>query len=172
MYRNGAAAGRPSCTWRPGPTPILTFLLSCSSKGADLNLQDEFGWTPLHRAAGSNKNPEIIKALVERGADPKAQDKHGFTPLHMAAGGNENPKVIAALLEAGADLNAPEPARGQTPLHLAADSNFNPAIVALLLEAGADPRVQDNEGRTPLDLAEGNSGLKGTAAYRRLKEAR
>ena len=90
----------------------------------------------------------------------------------MAAELNENPEIIAALLKAGADLNAPEPARGRTPLHLAAKSNYNPAIVSFLLEAGADPKVQDNEGRTPLDLAEGNGGLKGTVAYRRLKEAR
>ena len=90
----------------------------------------------------------------------------------MAAELNDNPDVIPALLEAGADLNAREAARGRTPLHLAAESNYNPAAVSFLLEAGADPKVQDNEGRTPLDLAEGNRGLKGTAAYRRLKEAR
>ena len=89
----------------------------------------------------------------------------------MAAELTEKPEIIAALLEAGADLNAREPARGRTPLHLAADSNFDPAIVSFLLEAGADPTVQDNEGKTPVDLAEGNPGLKGTVAYRRLKEA-
>ncbi|MCY4058723.1 MAG: hypothetical protein OXG44_12045 [Gammaproteobacteria bacterium] len=57
-------------------------------------------------------------------------------------------------------------------MHLAADSNFDPAIVSFLLEAGADPTAQDNEGKTPVDLAEGNRRLKGTAAYRKLKAAR
>ena len=32
-------------------------------------------------------------------------------------------------------------------------------------------RCRDEKGRTPGDLAESNPGLKGTVAYRRLKEA-
>ena len=170
--RGTARRGRTLLHWvaKSNTNPdVITFLLE---QGADLTLRDKLGWTPLHLVAGSNSNPKGINVLIERGADPNAQDKHGNTPLHMAARLSENPEIIGALLEAGADLNAPEPARGQTPLHFAANSNFDPEIVSYLLEAGADPTVQDNEGKTPLDLAEGDRSLKGTAAYRKLKAAR
>ena len=58
---------------------------------------------PLHVAAQSNDNPDIIKALIAAGADPMAQTEDGWTPLHVAAQCSEKPVVIETLLEAGAD---------------------------------------------------------------------
>ena len=36
--------------------------------GAEVNITDDDGWTPLMRAAGSNENPEVIKVLLDAGA--------------------------------------------------------------------------------------------------------
>jgi len=56
--------------------------------GADLNQQDEQGWTPLSWAAGKG-NPEIVGLLIERGADPLKVGRDRRTPYKIAlAAGN------------------------------------------------------------------------------------
>ena len=55
--------------------------------GADPNARDEWGMTPLHRAAYFNSNPSVpsvITALIEGGANPAAIDINGFTPFDYA----------------------------------------------------------------------------------------
>ena len=42
------------------------------------------GDTPLHRAAESNQNPDVITALLDAGSDPKARNKPGKTPWDNA----------------------------------------------------------------------------------------
>jgi len=71
-----------------------------------VDARDKNGWTPLHRAAALNPNPEIIQALVRLGADINARDKDGLTPLHWAAFVNSNPQVVLVLLDLGADPKA------------------------------------------------------------------
>ena len=47
-------------------------------------------------------------------------------------------------------------ARGWTPLHYAASNNIldgMEAMIKLLLEEGADPSIKNNDGKTPLDVA-------------------
>ena len=91
----------------------------CLGAGADPNARDEFGFTPLHRAARS-QTPAVITALVNAGADPNARTErpsaYGFTPLHLAAFG-QTPAVVTALLNAGADPNARNE-YGRTPFEL------------------------------------------------------
>ena len=96
---------------------------ACLDAGADVKARDEFGYTPLHRAARFNEKPAVIEALLAVGANVKARDKNGSTPLHWAA----NPAVIEALLAAGANIEARDEF-GYTPLHQAAKSNEKPAV--------------------------------------------
>lgn len=58
---------------------------------------------------------------------------------------------MAALLARGADIHRKDVA-GQTALHLAAVGG-GPAVARALIAAGADPRVSDENGYTPVDVA-------------------
>ena len=98
------------------------------------------GQTPLHAAAGNNKNPAVIQALLDAGADITAGTQHNRTPLHLAAIENENVEVLKVLLTAGADIKA-EDDSGKTPLQLALESNEDPAAIRALEEAEDSPDV-------------------------------
>jgi len=51
---------------------------------ADINEpEDNYGWTPLHVAAGMG-NIKVAGQLLSKGADVNARDKRGATPLDMA----------------------------------------------------------------------------------------
>lgn len=79
---------------------ILKVLITA---GADLNIQNEEGWTPLHIAALHN-NTEIVSMLVTAGAHLNVQNESGLTPLIVAAS-NNNKEVVQILIFAGADLD-------------------------------------------------------------------
>jgi ankyrin repeat protein len=57
--------------------------------GADINTRRENGGTPLHDAARSNSNPEVISVLLKARADANARDKYGKRPIDYAKADNE-----------------------------------------------------------------------------------
>ena len=69
--------------------------------GADPNLQDNTGWTPLY-AAVQEENFDLVKLLIENGADVNVQDKDGWAPLHYAAFW-DSVDIIKLLIENGVD---------------------------------------------------------------------
>ena len=72
--------------------------------GADINLQDDNGWTALHFAAQAF-NEEIIGYLLKNKANPNLQNSYGNSPLWVALFNCEGQKtkVFDEFLKYGAD---------------------------------------------------------------------
>lgn len=89
-------------------------------RGANINLQDAFGRSPLHLVvenANSDKHHESIDYLLQNGANPCVQDLQGRTPLHIAASVG-CVECINKLMEHNADPNVKDHS-GDIPLHIA-----------------------------------------------------
>jgi ankyrin repeat protein len=89
------------------------------SQGADVNVRDLYGWTPLHFAANC-ADTDIAGILLEKGADVHARSDDGSTPLLIAAN-NGRSEVITLLLGAGADVHDKDE-NGATALIYAANN--------------------------------------------------
>ena len=64
--------------------------------GAQFNVQDKDGYTPLHRVAHSGQK-SVSQVLLGAGARVDAQDKNWSTTIHSAAlGGSETVAEVAA----------------------------------------------------------------------------
>ena len=145
--------------------------------GANVNLKDKNGLTPLHLAVDGEG--EIVEVLVNVGADVNAKTPNGRTPLAMALIHDE-PKIAALLRKQGAKTGAEDSihiaamlgdteavkkhlANGKdvnsldryerTPLHDAA-YNGHAKVAKLLIDSGADVNAKDRQGgNTPTNLA-------------------
>ncbi len=118
--------------------------------GANVNVQDENLWTPLHHASVKG-NLKVVELLVERGADIKGGIKDQRTPLVLASG-NGNLEVARFLIQCGSDV-APRDGEGRTPVHAAAQEG-RLEVVKLLVESGLKIDARDE---APVDLASRNS---------------
>ena len=119
--------------------------------GADINVQDPYGVTPLLFAAISG-SPETIRMLLKSGANVKAKDVDGRTALieSLTTENDLPPETIEELIQAGSEVNV-RIYGGLTPIMLAADGN--PGILQSLIRAGADLNARDDQGATALRRA-------------------
>ena len=122
-----------------------------------MNIQDNDGYTPLHRCA-LKANENICRLLLEHNAAVNIQDTWGYTPLHDCAL-EDNENICRLLLEHKADVNIQDE-DGYTPLHRCVRKG-NENICRLLLTLSAEVNIQDRWGCTPLhDCAfEGNENF-------------
>ena len=162
-------AGATPRACRPGEDPLLlqvmdrkphrpsreAGILRLLAAGAEVNVVDEYGRTPLKQACtlGSRR---IVAALLESGAR-RVGATTGSLPgwdsppeLHLAATAGD-PGVIRMLIHYGADPAEIDSA-GRTPLYRAAVNGQTEAI-RTLLDTGADPRAGCQRGRCPLRAA-------------------
>lgn len=72
------------------------------SNGADIDVQDEDGWTPLIHAV-ANVQPDLIQFMIKAGAKINIRDTFGLSALAHAVG--DNP-TVQLLLRNGAEVNA------------------------------------------------------------------
>ena len=110
------------------------------------------GFTALHFAAFFNQ-PTIARELVRRGADVDAVSMNPMevTPLHSAAAAHAT-EIVRMLAESDAPVNAKQHG-GWTALHAAADYG-DEEMIKILLEHGADPLTQNDDGKTPAQIAQ------------------
>ncbi len=143
------------CKSEKGKKNSLNIVKILIKYGANVNVKDNSGWTPLHIAAWYS-DLDIVKYLVEKGADVNAKDNLGQTPLHISTnkGDLEN---VKALIHGGA---IPEYKNhdGKTSIHLAA-SNGNLHILFFFNDTCADMNIGSKDGKTPLHYAASNKDI-------------
>jgi ankyrin repeat protein len=121
------------------------------------------GATPFWRAAQSD-DVTVMRLLKEHGADPLLATTDHTTPLMVAAGvgwsdgqshGSQSdaPEALKLCLEWGGDVNAANDV-GYTALHGAAFRGAN-EVVKFLVSNGARMDAKNQEGRLPVNMAEG-----------------
>jgi uncharacterized protein len=141
--------------------------------GARPEHMDDFGVTPIHKAAAFG-HPILLSQLLRSQASPtalanlrtgpirapahyEAVSQHQ-TPLHLAlrpSAANIPPaarrELTAVLLGFGADPNVPD-IKGETALHYACRIGDPWAVWSLLAQGAADPGAQNAVGETPVGV--------------------
>lgn len=112
-------------------------------KGADINIQNERGNTPLHEAVESGCK-EAVQSLIENGADVKAKtERSEDTPLHFA----RNAEITELLIKNGASVNEKNK-HGCVPLHNAVECKVD--IVGWSIKKMFNVIARDKDKNTPL----------------------
>lgn len=135
--------GRSLLFWatKEGHEEIVSFLLE---NGADPNLEDHDGWTPISWALEG----QILNMLISSGANVNHVNKHDETPLFSAVRFGEAIEQVEILLKAQANPNIKEQ-HGFSPLEIAArNEDLESAI--LLMKHGARVNSVDEYGNSPL----------------------
>ena len=121
-------------------------------KGANVNINNEFGMTPLHLAVWL-RNADVSEILISYGADVNARDMGGFTPLHYAVH-QHDAELVRLLLNSGADPTLGNNF-GDTPLDFARRHGLTD-IAKLIEEFSRKP------ARAAIKKAHGSENLTNT----------
>ena len=174
--RNGGCAALHYAALYGKPTMVMTLL----AHGANIEIQDNDGWTPLFHAAAFGEI-NTTEALLVNAANVKARSTRGWTPL-MRTIANGHTNVMSILLAHGVDVNARNDEQ-DTALTLAVKETYNPyaasdaalsnanekkclQMVTLLLEHKADATVRNKANETALTLAKKQNWQSVAAALR------
>jgi ankyrin repeat protein len=122
--------------------------------GASLDVQDQWGLTPLHLAVSQQSGPRsrFVDLLCKAGASCTIFDQDDDTALKIAARGSDI-ESVRLLLRYGSNANARDK-RGVTALHEAL-RRFSVEVIEALVANGAHPTITDDVGDSPLALAIG-----------------
>ena len=164
-------------------------------KKSEVNVADEFGYTPLHIATLPGRRA-CLPLLLEAGAKPNAITREGITPLMMSTL-MADAESMQLLIKAGASTEIADDYLN-TPLIKAVDYGYldcaktllkaganinhrnkrkytalqesigNPEIMAVLIQAGAKLNAADETGMTPLANCAHSSDIEKNLACMRL----
>lgn len=127
----------------PDMDKILSLLLE---RGANIEVQDNCGFTPLTLAAHRG-HAHNTRLLIEKGANIDARDFENRNILHLATKHTDILEFLLGL-EITKHLLSEYDKYGRTPLHCAAEESKQ--AVHLVLKARADPEARDGYGRYPV----------------------
>jgi hypothetical protein len=120
--------------------------------GADVNLADKEGCTPLYIAA-QESHTAVARCLVKvLGADVEKAAETDCTPFCIAVQEGHLEVTCCLVKELGADVNI-ENQHGVTPLLVAVEEGSLPMVRRLIENLGADVNKATHNGRTPLMVA-------------------
>lgn len=114
------------------------------ARGADVNSQDEYGWTAL-RYAVRRKSVAAVKELIDLGADVNLSSQSGQTPLMFAVAA-EAENVVQLLVDSQADLTAAF--HGVTAYELASRGG---AMSSSIIRNLVDPNFNEMHHKTQVD---------------------
>ena len=104
-------------------------------KGANPNLEDFSGATPLHIAVKDRTKAMVQKSLHWDPAN-KRKDIRSSTHIQIASSRGKNESILSSLIEKGADIEANDH-KGRTPLRMAIETD-SPLSAQFLIRHGAD----------------------------------
>ncbi|XP_071503666.1 protein phosphatase 1 regulatory subunit 12A-like isoform X8 [Diadema antillarum] len=144
--------------------------------GADIEAQDNEGWTALHAAASCGFE-EIASYLIESGANIISCNNEGELPLDLAEEEDMEEFLQDEMDKLGVDVETARseeeekmledakqwlnskvikerrhPKTGATALHVASAKGYI-KVMNILIQAGVDVNAKDNDGWTPLHAA-------------------
>lgn len=130
-------------------TPEMGEMLMAA--GADVDVRDRAGCTPLHHQARAGR-VGMVEFFLSKGADIEAVDDRGRTALFFAGSKGEAQGVFRKLLAAGANTQVRD-TEMNTWCHLAASRCANPKVLEWVYEQTKGQWFLKNKaGETPWDL--------------------
>jgi ankyrin repeat protein len=116
--------------------------------GAEVNMKNKSGCTPLHTLDFRNFNEKLFTLLLEAGLDTEAKNGGGETALFSALrdiSDYERPILCDKLVKAGCNISAVDN-KGRNLLH--ALKSTDPKVIQYLVEKGLNPKQTDDAGNT------------------------
>jgi len=107
--------------------------------GANINIENLYGWTSLHIAA-CRGYLNIVQTIIKAGGDVNYLDHDGRSPLFFASHYHKI-ETVKILIENSAKVNIKD-VHGCSPLHYAMRKKGNIKIIKLLVENGVDFQSQ------------------------------
>ena len=135
---------------------------SLIQKGADVNLPDKDGITPLFYVAKSGNN-EALEILAKNGANIKAKSNDGSNVFHYLTVPDKQ-QVPEAIINRISKVSLAKMVNekndaGITPLHQAALDKKSETYAQFLIDNGADIKAKDKAGKTAFDHALENNSI-------------
>ncbi len=130
----------------------VTFVQSLVQLGANVNLQDDEGNTPVHVAALCGREEVTLVLINTFKCDINLRGHLGRSLLHCACRGSSLSLIRVLILEHQADIHFQDDDQN-TPLHIAALYGREAIVLALINEFGCDHNVKGHCGRSLLHNA-------------------
>lgn len=121
--------------------------------GANVNREDDFGFTSLERCLMQNRDLPMITLLIDNGADLQHFSSNGETPLMIAISEDCDFEIIKLLIDSNPSIINVEN-NGLNVIQQAIICDSSLEIIKYIVSNGADLHAETKYGNTLMDLAE------------------